>query len=63
MDNQKTDLCALIEKARFTGAPVIVKAYGAEVVVMTTPVLEALLYDRATLEAYRRGDRWDRTRT
>ena len=63
MDNQKTDLCEVIERAHCAGAPVVVRAYGSEVVVMTSSVLEALLYDRATLEAYRRGDRWDRGRT
>ncbi|MEF9875407.1 MAG: hypothetical protein RRZ85_02735 [Gordonibacter sp.] len=60
MDSHKTDLCDVMERACCSGGPIVVKAYGAEVVVMTSSVLEALLYDRATLEAYRRGDRWDK---
>lgn len=55
MDNQKTNFRELMEQARCSKAPVIVDVAGTEMVIMTSSVLEALLYDRMALETYRKN--------
>ncbi|MEA5019934.1 MAG: hypothetical protein VB027_06160 [Gordonibacter sp.] len=50
--NQKTSLCELAKQACRSNTPVIATVDGNEIVIMTSSVLEALLYDRMILEAY-----------
>ncbi len=52
--NQKMSLCELAEQACRSNTPVIADVDGTEIVIMTSSVLEALLYDRAILEVYRK---------
>lgn len=47
-------LQAVFAQAHGSSTPLIVKAFGSELVAMSPRVLEALLYDRACLEAYQK---------
>lgn len=47
-------LQTIVTRAYASSTPLIVRAFGSELVAMSPRVLEALLYDRACLEAYYR---------